>query len=213
MARQRGRFWIGLLTVVSVLVSLSALMPRPVRVVVWVLAAAAMLQALPVWWVGRRIQRRRQQAAFARLQRVGGRIAARCGHDPRVVVAIDLAGSQVADDDLEVITGFRQLEIVDLAGTNVSDEGLQWLSALKYLRLVNLAETNVTDATIATFAYCPRLEGLCLRNTSVTPEVWEALHWTHPDVRLDFGTKSDDVNTHDATRIKAAVDHENSVST
>ena len=66
----------------------------------------------------------------------------------QALVTIDLSGTNVADDDLLVLSSLPNLEWLVLDSTNVTDIGLLHLEKLKKLRLLSLHGCNVTaDAT------------------------------------------------------------------
>ncbi|MBN1912004.1 MAG: hypothetical protein JW818_19940 [Pirellulales bacterium] len=58
---------------------------------------------------------------------------------------VDLQGSQVTDDDLQLLLLVPELRNLDLDGTAVTDMGLHHVINLKKLRFIGLCETNVTQ--------------------------------------------------------------------
>ncbi|MSR60171.1 MAG: hypothetical protein EXS05_21450 [Planctomycetaceae bacterium] len=97
----------------------------------------------------------------------GGAIQSRL-HGPDEVVEINLAGSTIADGDLERLGKLSGVQVLALNGTRVTDAGLLHLKAMTDLKSLTLDDTQVTDAGLAHLSGLARLEWLSLANTRVT---------------------------------------------
>ena len=62
---------------------------------------------------------------------------------------LDLAGTNVTDADLRLLTGLTRLEALDLMGTGIADAGLEAVTELRALKTVSLARTRVTANGLA----------------------------------------------------------------
>ena len=58
---------------------------------------------------------------------------------------LNLSGTRVQDDDIELLARHQYLVDIDLSRTRISDAGLQHLSSLKGINNLNLNNTSITD--------------------------------------------------------------------
>lgn len=100
---------------------------------------------------------------------------------------MDLAGSQLRDEDLEVIGQLSSLSRLDLSRTSVSDKGLTALGNLRELSYLNLYGTSVTDEGLANLRNLEKLQSLYLWQTQVTAAGAESFQAERPDIDLDRG--------------------------
>ena len=83
------------------------------------------------------------------------------------VVTISLAGSKVADDDLQTLAGCKRLETLDLARTNLTGSGLKHLAGLTHLTRLILVNTKVTDSSMKPIGELKQLLELELQLTPI----------------------------------------------
>ena len=103
------------------------------------------------------------------------------------ITHLNLSYMPVSDDDLSLISGFRNLEKLILNYTDVSSIGLDNLTALKNLEVLALAGTNV-DANISAFLeQMPGLRTVYLWNSQITDEEIDELQKSFSSIFLDPG--------------------------
>jgi hypothetical protein len=84
------------------------------------------------------------------------------------VVAVEIDGAEVENDDLIHLKGLPHLEVVDLDGSAVDDLGLIHLRRLPSVMRVYAGNTPITDAGISSLAQIEHLEVLDLTTTRIT---------------------------------------------
>lgn len=85
---------------------------------------------------------------------------------------VGLQGFEVADEDLEALAGWKELEQIDVVdGKKVTDKGVKTLAALPKLRELVLADTAVTAAGVNAFSGHKELARLTVSNTIVENRV------------------------------------------
>lgn len=60
------------------------------------------------------------------------------------IVALNLSGTNVSDEDLKPLKDLDRLRVLRLNGTKISDNALSSLRQLKDLKVLNLKNTRVT---------------------------------------------------------------------
>jgi Leucine-rich repeat (LRR) protein len=86
------------------------------------------------------------------------------------VEKLDLSGSSVTDEGLEVLAKMPKLRWLALNLTSISDDGLAWLKDIKSLERLRLHSTRITDAGLKQFKSLSNLKVLDLSNTAVTDD-------------------------------------------
>jgi Leucine-rich repeat (LRR) protein len=100
----------------------------------------------------------------------------------RHIVAVDLSGTSVTDQELQRLESLSELKELSLAGTPITDGGLSLLRGLVLLTSLDLSSTSVTDAGLAQLAPLVNLEYLDVSHTEVTDEGIAALR--NPRLRM-----------------------------
>jgi hypothetical protein len=118
-----------------------------------------------------------------RVARLGGKIE----RENSAVIGIDFFGTDIGDNDLEVLSSFPDLQTLGLSGTKVTDAGLAHLVGLKKLNTLKLGFTNITDHGLITLAKLSGLQSLDLLRTKVTSVGVAELQKALP--RADVSTK------------------------
>jgi hypothetical protein len=144
--------------------------------------------AVGVVWLGYQVHvARRQVAAVVAIRALGGRItyadqlpfAARpwapkwlrnsLGDDLFIsVIGVNLAGTNVNDEDLERLAELPQLCILSLDETQVGNEGLKHVAGLHYLEELRLCNTKVGDNGLESLTASSSLRLLDLEGTQVS---------------------------------------------
>jgi hypothetical protein len=159
-------------------------LPRPLWIglvtVVLVVVAVGLPICTPIY---------RQQVAIREIEQLGGRVERRAPGPEWLrrtfgntwttwfgdVVAVDYTASAVTDADLTNLQKLPNLELLTLADTKLTDRGLDHVQRLTSLRALVLTSTSVSDAGIARIENMPQLEGLGLIDTAVTDAGLERL--------------------------------------
>jgi hypothetical protein len=81
------------------------------------------------------------------------------------ILAID---EPVEDDDLRVLSGYRNLESITLTRSQVSDAGIRHLTTVPNLTWVTLTGCQLTDKCITDLINIPKLKTLFIEDTGIT---------------------------------------------
>ena len=85
------------------------------------------------------------------------------------VVTLDLARMPLKDEDLDIISEFKNLRRLNLAFTGITGSGLSSLTKLKYLHTLTLSGTKVTASHLQQLQNIPSLKTVHTWNTPITP--------------------------------------------
>jgi hypothetical protein len=107
--------------------------------VVLVLIAGA---AVAYWFLTRPTD---QDKAVAAVEKLGGKAEVDATQPGKPVIAVDLRGKEVTDEDLEQLKHFPQLQKLDLSVTKITDAGLATVGGLTQLQGLDLSGTQITD--------------------------------------------------------------------
>ncbi len=127
--------------------------------------------------LGREAQRTwKRERAVAELHRIGASVGHRqagwparlLGFDVGPLVAVELSGTRVTDDDLKHLRGLSGPGRLWLGGTRITDAGLEHLAGLSRLYTLDLERTKITDAGLRHLRGLKSLENLSLRGTQVS---------------------------------------------
>ncbi len=103
------------------------------------------------------------------------------------VYSLNLAGSQVSNEGLEVLTNLKNLGRLHLENSTVTDAGLSHIAKLERLEYLNLYGTGITDAGIAQLKGLKHLENLYLWKTNVSYDAAMELEKQIPGLKVDLG--------------------------
>jgi hypothetical protein len=107
----------------------------------------------------------------------------------RELEEVELAGTDITDQDLKQLTDVPNLKLLNLASTQISDKGLAQLKGMKTLKTLSLVGTKVTDDGMAHLYDLKGLQTLILNDTKVTETGVNKLHVLVPDVKV-IGVKA-----------------------
>ena len=102
------------------------------------------------------------------------------------VYALNLAGSQVSNEGLAVLTNLKNLGRLHLENSTVTDAGLSHIAKLERLEYLNLYGTGITDAGIAQLKGLKHLEKLYLWKTRVSYDTAMELEKQIPGLKVDL---------------------------
>ncbi len=91
------------------------------------------------------------------------------------VIWLDLSDTKLTDEDLSVISKFKNLRKLNLSKNPVTDYGVRHLINLPQLEYLNLYETSVADSTAILLSQMLSLRELYLWNTNVTDTLLDQL--------------------------------------
>ena len=100
---------------------------------------------------------------------------------------LSLAGTNVEDEWVSVISEFPNLTRLELQKTSVSDDSVQFLRELEHLESLNLYGTNVTDSCLSVIRDFPELKRVYLWNSKVSFDRARALQEGNPDLEVEIG--------------------------
>ena len=103
---------------------------------------------------------------------------------------LSLAGTNVQDKWISVVSKFPNLTRLELQKTGVSDEAVAYLSVLEHLESLNLYGTNVTDSCLPILSEISRLKRVYLWNTKVTQNNVKALQKANNGLEVLIGVSS-----------------------
>lgn len=98
-----------------------------------------------------------------------------------------LAGTNVEDEWVSVISQFPNLTRLELQKTKVSDHAVEFLSGLEHLESLNLYRTHVTDSCLAYLNNMKQLKTVYLWGSLVTPDNAKALQEANKDLEVIIG--------------------------
>ncbi len=124
----------------------------------------ATLSELRAQWLKRQPTPESTREAARRLRKLGGTLLTRGQH----VNDIRLSGTEVTDDELQLVAGFRSLTDLSLENTSVGNAGMAYLTSLQRLEWLNLYRTKLGDRGLKFLSYLPRLEHLPAGDTELT---------------------------------------------
>jgi hypothetical protein len=100
------------------------------------------------------------------------------------VIAVDLHGTHVTNNDLATVQRLGSVCILDLGTTRITDDGLEQLQGLTNLRVLFLNKTQVTDAGLKHLKGLPNLKELSLYGTQVTQRGIADLRAAAPELKI-----------------------------
>lgn len=103
------------------------------------------------------------------------------------VTWLNLAGTDVSDEDLAQVAKLKNLTKLHLERTGVTDAGLEHLVNLGHLQYLNLYGTGVTDAGLEPIRQLPALQKVFLWQTRVTKDGAAQLAEAKPGLLIDLG--------------------------
>lgn len=104
---------------------------------------------------------------------------------------LSLAGTDIKDEWVAIISKFPNLTRLELQKTMVSDDSVEFLGALEHLESLNLYGTNVTDSCLSVIKNMPQLRRVYLWGTRVTAENAIALQNDRIDLEVEIGFSSE----------------------
>jgi len=78
-------------------------------------------------------------------KKLQGKISFEEQEKTKSILAVDLAGTAVSDDDLEHLALLTEVRLLSLANTSISDAGLKHLEQLSELNQLDLSGSRVTE--------------------------------------------------------------------
>jgi Leucine-rich repeat (LRR) protein len=105
-----------------------------------------------------------QPQAIALIEKLGGTVKIDQKNPDKPVVAVNLHGKKMTDEDLAACRGFSHLKDLDVMNTHITDKALL-LMAIRdktELETLGLEFTNVTDASLKELEGAPNLKALYL---------------------------------------------------
>lgn len=103
---------------------------------------------------------------------------------------LSLAGTDVQDNWISVVSKLPNLTRLELQKTGVSDEAVAYLSDLEHLESLNLYDTNVTDSCLSVIRDIPKLRRVYLWKSKVSFDRARALQEDNPDLEVEIGVSS-----------------------
>ena len=103
---------------------------------------------------------------------------------------LSLAGTDIQDEWVSIISKFPNLTRLELQKTVVSDKSVEFLKALEHLESLNLYGTNVTDSCLSILKNMPQLRRVYLWDSKVTFEKAKALENDKLDLEVEIGVQS-----------------------
>lgn len=111
------------------------------------------------------------------------------------VYRVHLGGTGVSDEGLKHLKGMDSIEYLHLERTKVTDAGLDVVAGLKTLTYLNLYGTAISDAGLKKLSSLENLQKLYVWQTKVTDKGIEALQAKLPDVKIEKGWDTADLET------------------
>lgn len=111
----------------------------------------------------------------------------------RPLHSLNLSGTQITDDGLQLLQQCASIADLDLSRTNMTDDSIVTILALKNLHAVNLSETNVTSQGLMRLTTHSQIRRVAVTAALLTDEVVAQFNQTPQIVELTLhdATKSD----------------------
>jgi Leucine-rich repeat (LRR) protein len=116
-----------------------------------------------------------QEKAIDEVKKLGGKVERNDKEPGKPVTTVNLALSQVTDENMAILKAFPKVQKLSLNGTKISDAGLEPLKELAGLQKLYLVDTKITDAGLAHLKGLVNLHVLSLVGTQLTDEGLEQL--------------------------------------
>mgnify|MGYP001823596735 CR=1 FL=1 len=100
---------------------------------------------------------------------------------------LSLAGTDLKDDWVSIISKFPNLTRLELQKSGVSDKSVEFLKDLEHLESLNLYGTNVSDSCLPMLKNMPQLRRVYLWDSKVTIENARALENDALDLKVEMG--------------------------
>jgi uncharacterized membrane protein len=100
------------------------------------------------------------------------------------IVKLNLLSTNVDDQLLREVRGFKYLQKLDLQHTQVTAAGLKSLTGLKHLKSLNLYATRVDDEVVPIIEELPALEKVYLWQSKISDEALAALQEKRPGLEI-----------------------------
>ena len=160
--------------------------PSPTR---WMIAfGVVVLLAVIGWGVAWPAYQRhktieaRQQSAIEEIERIGGTVSLEIEifrplwladwgiETERHSLIVDLEGTEISGDGLDLISSLTNLQKLILNNTAISDDALKHLRGMTSLRILWLDGTTITDNGLQHVRHLTNLQVLDLNNTEITDD-------------------------------------------
>lgn len=103
------------------------------------------------------------------------------------IVSISLAKMPVTDDDFNLLTDFKNLEVLNLNNTDITGKRLSDLKSLENLHSLSLSGTHVTSESVDALKDFKNLKKVFIWNTRVTATQVEELRNKYPGIEWESG--------------------------
>jgi uncharacterized membrane protein len=103
------------------------------------------------------------------------------------VLHLNLSKMPVADDQLELITSFPNLERLNLNYTDITDKGLEKLSGMKHLHSISLVGTKISKEGIGKLLKNNSLVEVFIWDTKIVESDINQFKQTNKEVQFDLG--------------------------
>ena len=90
-----------------------------------------------------------QEQAIAAIEELGGKVALDEKSPDKPVISVDLNGTMVTDDELELLKGLTKLQTLSLSSTDITDDGLAHLEGLTNLQWLQV-DAKITNEGVET---------------------------------------------------------------
>ena len=110
------------------------------------------------------------------------------------IVSLSLSRMPVNDEDLKIISKFKELERLDLNFSDIKGSGLKELMTLKKLKTLSLSGTSVNLPQVLQVAALTTLSELTVWNTSLSEKDLLSLKKVNNKLQINIGFKDDGTN-------------------
>jgi len=107
------------------------------------------------------------------------------------IIALNLSGMPLKDEDLKLISGFRNLRKLSLNYSDIKGQGLQELTGLEHLHSLSLSGTEVSAKAVHDFLKKSTVKHLALWNTPVKGKQLQQLQTDNRQVRIEGGFRDE----------------------
>ncbi len=105
------------------------------------------------------------------------------------LVDLDLAGTSVTDQSIEILSGMEHLRILSLAETQITDAAMPVISQLSKLERLNLFGVPITDASVDHLLALPHLKKVYLWKTQLSEDGLAKIKESLPECEVVIGSE------------------------
>ena len=103
------------------------------------------------------------------------------------ILWLSLENSGLSDEELKIISNFKNVQLLSIPKNDISDNGIKALSTLKALKSLNVYSTNVDYEGVSSLLTLPELKKIYVWKTGLDQKEITLLEEKHSDLKIVSG--------------------------